>query len=501
MKLPIHSLAIASAAACLLLPRAGYGESVTEYLRAFHDDPAAVMERLPGVVDENGDAQPQGYIDPTNEEARSSYKNQLRAALGVDPTSAAPLKNDLVQNLVDPGTSVVRNLSVMQEQSLLSLTSPKKPWADSYWPTYRGQIAYRYADKSVSQSKSWAVNYAAAQSNPAAGVVATGNSSLINMLSPAEKYDFVMGDSAFTLTNFAWTRGKIGNDDGSGIATWMGICHGWSAAASMGVPFIGQPTTVVSQSGVPVTFYPQDIKALESMLWANGAPSARFVGGRCTLSHPPRNSNGRILDPNCFDTNPATWHLSVVNQLGRNHRSFVFDGTYTAEVWNFPLVSTKYRYFNPQTLEQTGTWSAARVPLENFTVDKFREFRDKETRSVVGIYMDVTYTIEIEPGTARVFDAPTKTVRYIYDLELDASDNVIGGEWYSNAHPDFIWTFDQNAQAMAFDENVLLADPWANNGPVPLAWTDFARRASARGTPLFAFLKKVTDAAGPVYQP
>jgi hypothetical protein len=488
---PVHALAAETT------------ESITGFLRAFHADPARMMERLPDVVDENGDAHPQGFLDARAEEARHSA---IAAALAsgtfaFDPTSAAPPPKDDIMKLVEPGTTLVRTLGDMQAAHLTNLTAPIKPWADSYWPTYRGQIAYRYADSAHGDSKVWADNYAFATSNPASNITSSGDGARISLLSPAEKYDYIMGDTDFSLTNYSWSRGRVSEDDGTGgVATWMGICHGWSAAASMGMPFIGQNVTVISTNGIPVTFYPQDIKALQSMRWANGAPQARFVGGRCKVAHPTRNSNGRILDDDCWDVDPATWHLAVVNQLGKNGRGFVFDGDPGVEVWNFPLQAARYRYFNPQTFEETASWDSARVPMSRFTVDKFRQFRSKDAVAVVGIYMDITYPIEIEPGPARVFDEPTKTVRYVYDLELDGANNIIGGEWYSNAHPDFIWTFDPGAQAMAFDENVLLSDPWANNGPVPMSWTQYAKRASAKGVPLYAFLKKVVDAAGPVHQ-
>ncbi len=28
---------------------------------------------------------------------------------------------------------------------------------------------------------------------------------------------------------------------------------------------------------------------------------------------------------------------------------------------------------------------------------------------------------------------------YHYDLELDSSGRIVGGEWYQNRHPDFVW--------------------------------------------------------------
>ena len=33
-----------------------------------------------------------------------------------------------------------------------------------------------------------------------------------------------------------------------------------------------------------------------------------------------------------------------------------------------------------------------------------------------------------------------KVVTYWYDLELDEDNNIVGGEWYTNRHPDFLWT-------------------------------------------------------------
>ncbi|HEY8279175.1 MAG TPA: hypothetical protein VIH99_06115 [Bdellovibrionota bacterium] len=485
----------------LALPRPAPAETITQFLRAFHKNPARVMGRLPSVVDRKGRAHPQGYINYRALGASFDYRNELRAQItGVtEPPVADPEEEkDHVEKLVEPGVAVERNLPALEK--FMALSAPVKPWADSYWPTYRGQIATRYGDPTFPKIKNWASNFSYAQSNPASMVVSSGDLSRINLLSPAEKYDFVLGDAEWTMTNYAWSRGRKAIE-GFGVATWMGICHGWAAASSMGAPFIEKPVTVLSQSGVPVTFYPQDIKALQSMLWANGSPVSRFISRRCTVSRPSRNAYGRVIDPNCFDTNPATWHLAVTNQLGKNGRGFVFDGTYDAEVWNFPIASTQYRYFNPRTMEETVGWKAATIPLTEYNTDKFREFRSSHARSVVGIYMDVTYVIEIEPGIKRVYDAPTKTVRYIYDLELDENNSIVGGEWYSNAHPDFVWTFDTTAQAMARDENVLLEDPWNNQNPVPLHWTAYARKASARGIPLYAFIKKIVESGGPVHQP
>lgn len=492
-----------TALAVLLTPYLAHAETVGEYLRKFHQNPARMMERLPSVLNAKGEAIPRGFINykalAATHQERMDAREQIMGLETRSLITALPVPDsgDSVERLLDPGATVERNIDNLK--SFQYAESKIQPWADSYWPTYRGQIAYRYADGRVPNSKSWDVHYGFAQSHPASGIVATGNVSLINLLSPAEKYDFVMGDPSFSLTRYSWLQGQKRADEGRGVATWMGICHGWSAASHMGAPFPKQPVVVYSRTGVPVTFFPQDVKALQSMLWANGSPDSRFVGNRCNVYRPRKNAYGRIVDPVCFDTNPSVWHLAVTNQLGRNQRSFVFDATYDAEVWNFPVLSARINYFQPQTFEQKQNWQDAAIPLSDYRLDKFREFRPKEAVSVVGVYMDVTYVIEIEPGQNRVNDMPTKTVRYIYDLELDANNNVIGGEWYSNAHPDFIWTYDPNAQAMARNESTILEDAWDLRTPVPANWTSIAQSASSRGVPLFSFLKKVgtADQASP----
>lgn len=57
--------------------------------------------------------------------------------------------------------------------------------------------------------------------------------------------------------------------------------------------------------------------------------------------------------------------------------------------------------------------------------------------------MRVGYVLETsadgEPDDSPKYDA-IRWVEYRYDLELNSQGQVIGGEWYSQIHPDFIWT-------------------------------------------------------------
>lgn len=475
-------------------------ETAADYLKAFHENPAAVMQRLPSWVDENGNVRRRGVISEREVERRFSDRKAARAhIIGRRADSSiiggeVPDSKDVPEKLVEPGSVIVRNLPEMDARALTRGVVPVLPWTDSYWPMYRGIIGYRYADKSFPKSKNWQTNYQYVQANPASSIVATGDTALINALSPAEKYDFVLGDTNFTLTHFSWATGEKHFLETGSVASWMGICHGWSGAAHMQSAITEIPVEVTASNGVKVTFFPQDVKALQSMLWANASPPTRFVGNRCDTPKPPKNAYGRILDPNCFDTNPGTWHTAVVNQLGINQRSFVMDSTYDAQVWNFSLSKYKYKYINPQTFQETTSLAKAVIPIERYTLDKFKEFRSPGARFVVVVAMDASYVSDTAPTRANKVEPALKTLRFIYDLELDENYNIIGGEWYSNAHPDFMWTFDKSAQAMAPGDAQLANADWTLASPVPADWVAPAQRAASRGAPLFAFIRRLVGA-------
>ncbi len=477
-----------------------HSETVQEYMRAFHDNPQRVMDRLPNEVDIRNQSQSRGYIDKKRVNESLGYRNQLRIEImnqsdmhAFSDINSSPEK-DRPERLIEPGAMLI-NLRAMEEQQLMKGASQIQPWSDSYWPLYKGMTAIRYSGD-FPNSGSWIENFNFIQAHPASSIVSSGNLQAINQLSPAEKYDFVMGDTAFTLTKFAWSKGREHFDSIGHVAKWMGICHGWAGASHMNAVIPEGPIVVTSHAGTPVTFYPQDIKALQSMLWANSRTSTRFVGDRCDTYNPERNAYGRVTDPKCFDVNPGTWHLAVINQMGMHKRSFVMDTTFDAEVWNYPLVNYRYSYYNPQTLQEVPNIQAAAVPIEKFRIDKFREFRSPKAKYVVGVYMDVSHPKALTPTRGFIRDPPLKTLRFIYDLELDAAMNVLGGEWYSNVHPDFIWTFAKNAQALAIGDSSLINIDWKPTEAPGANWTEAATHASERGTPLYSFLQKVIRAAG-----
>lgn len=152
--------------------------------------------------------------------------------------------------------------------------------------------------------------------------------------------------------------------------------------------------------------------------------------GAVATKDPERDENGRLIDPECFDINPATWHLAAVNQIGRAKRSFILDATYDYEVWNQPVYAYEYFYFNPETKKTTKTIAEAAVTPENFKSDPFKKYRGPQIEKIVGVAMRVGYIVELGAGPREEEGQDWDQihwVEYLYDLEIDPSGEISGG--------------------------------------------------------------------------
>lgn len=422
--------------------------------------------------------------------------------------------NDDPRKLVDNGNdaSYIDNLYRMQQEDLTEAKVGEQGWSSDYWALASGATAKRYqleyaaelgfpsyptmntgmewheAAKYVeSETKrmSYMVDYNARNPQNFFERYGANLGDFVALLSPAEKYDLLVGDLNFSLTKAQIESGRAyafeSNGSPKAVETWMGLCHGWAVAAYMDKR-PAKTIEVYSASGTPVVFYPDDIKALSVLKWANGttvtkdargalAYGSKFIGGRCNKKDGDdikTNDGGVVVDKDCFDTNPGAWHISIVNQIGvvnqkqgNRNRTLVIDATFDYEVWNQPLVSYKYSYFNPRTLETVRNIRAATVELNGkntFKDDRFgskirsENYRNSRVkpRYVVGVVMEVAYVVETSP-TGEKSDSANRdaitTVRYVYDLELDSDGKIVGGEWYNNTHPDFLWTAAPDAFA------------------------------------------------------
>ncbi len=474
-------------------PTHGKDQSVEEFLRKFHDNPQKMMGMLPPEI-VNGQVIHRGFLNDQILsrqllEEKESLRQQVirKAEFHFDPFSAFASDDD-AKAMVDNGV-VISNVFELDRRGLSSAALSYQLWSDTYWPISKGLIAQRYSQAGNPRDRTdWMANYSFYLANP----TWTTNT---RVLSPAEKYDLLVGDEQMTMTKHSWNRGRVYWETHNGtVPSWMGICHGWSAATHMRARIPYGAIDLKAADGRKIRFFQSDVKALVSLLWANTDLPTRFIGNRCN-ARPPRDGQGRTTDDKCRDNNPGAFYLAITNQLGINDRSFVMDATYDAEVWNFSVISYRSIYFNPQSLRQTNNIRQAVVPVSEFTVDKFRRYRAPGTAYVLGVAMDVTHLNETGASQKVQVKPATKTKRYMFDLELDAHYNVIGGEWYTRIHPDFLWTYSVGSQALAVGDHDINADDWNTKSSVPPGWREAARKSSKEGMPLFSVIKKILEAA------
>jgi hypothetical protein len=424
----------------------------------------------------------------TNSVMRNKFRRELMASAHNSQKSV--IENHELPQLFLEKSDYLINIEKMSEANLVSAKLEVAPWSDDYWAIYKGVLGARYADKNFISINDWdkARNYV--EEKTAAQIFATNDPAAIDQLSPSEKYDLLFGLENSTLTKASWQEGRAYFEAHGDVEKWMGICHGWAPAAYM----LARPTnkiTVTAFDGkTMLNFYPADLKALASLLWAKARFSTSFIGGRCNNKEPKIDENGRIIDGECFDINPGSWHISTVNRIGVEKKSFVLDATFDYEVWNQPALGYSYKYFNPETSEATEKLSDAIIKIEDFKSDKFIKFRSALAKKVVGVEMMIEYVVETDPQQRLKDDVKfdrSQRVYYLYDLELDEQNNIIGGEWYQNAHPDFLWTATQNTKVLtAGDMLIYNLAQW--DGKTSLAldnnWSYAAEKSAKQGQPL-----------------
>lgn len=475
-------------------------------LAQFEREPRSILNAAPPYVDGKGSEEPRfsreavenGKAIAERDQERSRLCMNLqgrRKCLGARAGSRSEIQgNDLPEALVDQGAAgLVRKLEDLERQGLKHASLSTQPWSDDYWGDYKGIVGARYTDArfpgahpELAAAYDWRSNRQFVLHHPAERIARDGTDEEVNLLSPSEKYELLIGDQSFSMTEKMWKRGERYYESDGKVDLWMGICHGWAPAALM-LPRPSKMIRMKSADGAhELKFYPSDLKALGDLLWAESEFDSRFMGGRCSEAHPRTDENGRILRQECFDTNPGAWHLAVTNQIGIAHRGLIMDASYDERIWNQPILGYTYHYFNPQSMQHVHSLNEARVSIDDFTRDKFKHYRSSKTKNVVGIMMDLTYVAESQPSHAHEDSSDhdhLRTIRYLYDLELDSEGNIIGGEWYMNQHPDFLWVPAPGVHAVSDYENLATGN-WDLSGVLPTSWQSAARKASDDGLPL-----------------
>ncbi|MFY7928185.1 MAG: hypothetical protein ACOVS5_04870, partial [Oligoflexus sp.] len=222
---------------------------------------------------------------------------------------------------------------------------------------------------------------------------------------------------------------------------WYGHCNGTSVA---GIRYqnprnqVNRPRACTSGSAGCTTFTPADIRALLSEMNMNAR--AKFISGnRCRLTQteiearPIVRSNPRVMD-DCDDVNPGSFHVSLLNFLGRMKQPIIFDENKDEEVWNYPIYSYSYTPEGP--LSEAQAVSASGLPIQSWIFNP-------DARSFYKISMTINFRMSRSDFEgAGTNPEAMNSISYEYILELNAAGEIIGGEWINasrNNHPDFIW--------------------------------------------------------------
>lgn len=357
----------------------------------------------------------------------------------------------------------VTNINMMQELGLDKAKSKEQPWTGGYWPDITGSIANHYRDHTkIGNQIGFLLRYPVAKTrflndhkdvseNYSSWDFAKRN----KKLSPSEKYDLLVGNKNFEFTqavlgelefrsehrvmklrdnNYGWAK------KGKGFAYWSGICDGWAPAAIY-LPRPTHPVTVTGASGYPITFYPDDIKALGAYLFARtntpyfATMSYKFAGNACKQKgQPEQDDMGLVTDKNCNDLDAGMWHLALLNRIGIDRMGFEMDVDNNHKINNHPVFEYSLTYYNPKTGKK-GSLKDSIVQRSDFSNDLYASRRDSRAVAILGVKSKVRFSYYIWPEENRnvEVDSPksdkTKIGEYTYDLELDANGNILGGEW------------------------------------------------------------------------
>ncbi len=275
---------------------------------------------------------------------------------------------------------------------------------------------------------------------------------------------------------------------------WYGHCNGTGVSVSRyqnPVRNVTRPKGCAAGSAGCTEFTPADIRALLSEMNMNA--KAKFISGnRCRLANaelvkrPILRANPQVMDE-CDDVNPGSFHVGLVNFLGRAKQPIVFDEHQDEEVWNYPIYAYDYASEGPWTEDQAV--AGLRNSIKDANGNSLFPAMDSwifnpRARSFIRITMNVYYRDATFDFTGAGTKPDPKKNTYEYILELDDSDRIIGGEWMGASraydpnftmdttrryHPDFIWLPFEPAEPTGDDSR---GNQFVSNAEVIKLWAE-----------------------------
>ncbi|GLD94745.1 hypothetical protein PINS_up003369 [Pythium insidiosum] len=323
------------------------------------------------------------------------------------------------------GQPMERNLDTISKQYMRGEVNPT-PWPASYWPIYQDSINYRWKQGEGSPAEKYARAFGQDVKTFMDRV------SVNNGIDGWSNRKKCSADSECSgLRDGSRCAKREGRSSGYCIPGWFGICHAW-APASILEP---EPKCDVVKNGV--TFRPFDLKGLMTAVYDGVQLPTVFTGARFDGPDEPKNLDkyGRYQDAARRDIGAGYFHIALTNIMGKFKQSFVVDVTAGAEVWNQPVRS--YQIVTSRIVDPS------QASMQYFGTQTYPFNADMKRLA----YVKTRFSYMVEAGEdggliPRRADAYTRTVEYEYFLELDANNNIVGGEWIGQSrynHPDFLW--------------------------------------------------------------
>ena len=287
------------------------------------------------------------------------------------------------------------NLKKLPE--LASLTTI--PWSETYWPTFKGSINVRW--NTDTKDGFQYTPY------PREALLKMTEADL-EKLSPSEKYDIFLGHYDYPL----WKEARRYGNPQAG--EYSGLCDGWSVAAIQYKE--PQRVTLTNRDGIAVPFGSSDIKGL--MTYAAEIHDDREtvqVGAQCRTSHPQTPEEIQI----CAGINAGSVHVILANQIGLMNEGFVTQRQPNTEDWNQPTYAYKTEVRGSAVSSVPGAHGQQMHGTLYYSED-----------------LDVS-SMDPVTGTSRF---KSNKVEMDYILDLDANENIVGGEWVKGSdHVGFMW--------------------------------------------------------------
>uniref|UniRef100_K3WTJ2 Uncharacterized protein n=1 Tax=Globisporangium ultimum (strain ATCC 200006 / CBS 805.95 / DAOM BR144) TaxID=431595 RepID=K3WTJ2_GLOUD len=355
----------------------------------------------------------------TNEEHRYRRRRDYRQLEASNP--------DIEQLEAHFGEPLERDFDVLTTPPFASGVAKSIPWSSDYWPAYRDGINFVWQDRGEpSPSEKYAMAFD--QNVQELQDAISNNNGILGQQSASSSSCSQHADCP--------KRSKCGIRDGEQrgvcIPKWYGICHAWTAAATMEP----EPRCDVEKNGV--LFRPRDIKALISQVYDGAEVDTLFTGARFDGPDDPVRTDayGRYENPLIRDLGPSFFHLAVATIMGKYAQSFIIDIEAGSEVWNQPV-----RDYEVVTMELQDIETASRQWFGESTYP-FNSNAKFLVYTVLRLRWIVESELDGELGSSNRIDDFTEAREYTYALELDSSKKVIGGEWLEKSrldHPDFLW--------------------------------------------------------------